>query len=83
MPLIRIAKRVMTRFDRGAAQKPPPPMQKRSVGLGAYVFDCHWVTLYVEHNVTHGEKPYIAAEGRVNQNRQEQDVGGVMQAPYR
>ena len=48
-----------------------------------YVFDCHWVTLYVEHNVTHGAKPYIAAEGRVNQNRQEQDVGGVMQAPYR
>ena len=58
-------------------------MQKRSVGLGAYSFDCHWVTLYVEHNVTHGEKPFIAAEGRVNENRQEQDVGGVIQAPYR
>ena len=58
-------------------------MQKRSVGLGAYSFDCHWVTLYLEHNVTRGEKPYIAAEGRVNQNREEQDVGGVMQTPYR
>jgi hypothetical protein len=42
-------------------------MQKRSVGLGAYSFDCHWVTLYVEHNATNGDgeaKPYIAAEGR-------------------
>lgn len=34
MPLIRIAKRVMTRFDRGAPHQSPPPMQKRSVAGG-------------------------------------------------
>ena len=51
-------------------------------GCAPSSFDCHWVTLYVEHNVTREEKPYIAAEGRVNENREEHDVGGVSQASH-
>ena len=48
---------------------------QRSVGLGAYTFDCHWVSLYVDG-------AQIAAEGRVNQNSEGKDVPGVAQAPF-
>jgi hypothetical protein len=71
---------------------PSGEMQQRSIGLGAYTFDCHWVTLYdvpasasasASASVSSKGKASIAAEGRVNQGRDGKDKGGVTQAPYR
>jgi len=41
--------------------------QTRSVGLGSYSFDVHWVTLFLDTNATLPQ-PTIAMEGRVNDN---------------
>ena len=63
---------------------PSEEKQKRSIGLGAYVFDCHWVTLYDVPASADGKiKAAVVAEGRVNQDRDGHDVSGVTQAPYR
>ena len=61
---------------------PSEEKQQRSIGLGAYSFDCHWVTLYdVPQNGS--VRASVAAEGRVNQDRDGKDSPGVMQAPFR
>jgi hypothetical protein len=65
---------------------PSEEKQQRSIGLGAYTFDCHWVTLYDVPVSSHGAnrgKASVVAEGRVNQGRDGRDVPGVTQAPYR
>ena len=54
---------------------PPTGLTAHSVGLGAYTFDCHWVTMYAND----GE---IAVEGRVNNGHNGSPAGGVTQAPY-
>lgn len=41
--------------------------QKRSIGLGSYSFDVHWVTLFLDTNASLPQ-PTIAMEGRVNDN---------------
>lgn len=56
---------------------PPPLIGNHSVGLGAYSFDCHWVSLYVgEDNKT------VEAEGRVNNGHNGEPNHGVGQDPF-
>lgn len=59
---------------------PPEPLRQRTVGLGAYTFDCHWVSLYVARPT--GQPAYVAAEGRVNNGREGSHGLGVHQPPY-
>ena len=53
---------------------PSPELADRSIGLGAYTFDCHWVSLYADDGG-------ISAEGRVNNGHDGKPAGGVGQAP--
>ena len=46
---------------------PSEEKQQRSIGLGAYSFDCHWVSLYIEHPLKPEASDYVAAEGRVHE----------------
>eukprot|EP01052_Picozoa_sp_SAG31_P025399 SAG31_NODE_2224_length_6150_cov_5.071724_2_plen_713_part_00 len=62
---------------------PPPSLLARTIGLGAYTFDCHWCSLYVLNSSTTGTPARIAAEGRVNQGRNGKRTGGVLQTPFK
>jgi hypothetical protein len=60
---------------------PPEALQSRTVGLGSYTFDSHWVSLYATANSS-TPGAYVAAEGRVNHGRNGKPARGVMQTPY-
>merc|ERR1719272_1454360 len=55
----------------------PAAIAARTIGLGAYTFDCHWVSLYAD-----AADSTIKAEGRVNNGHDGIPTHGVGQAPY-
>ena len=60
---------------------PPAAIAARGVGLGAYSFDCHWVTLYANRSAP-GASTSIYAEGRVNRGRDGKPTSGVLQQSF-
>ena len=54
---------------------PPAHYAARSVGVGGYSFDCHWVSLYAENSS-------VSGEGRVNQGANGTKDGGVTQTSF-
>lgn len=54
---------------------PPSGLMSHTIGLGAYTFDCHWVSLYAQGQT-------VVAEGRVNNCHDGRPGCGVTQAPY-
>eukprot|EP00038_Savillea_parva_P018622 m.24571 g.24571 ORF g.24571 m.24571 type:complete len:727 (-) comp4171_c0_seq1:164-2344(-) len=59
---------------------PPQDKADRTVGLGAYTFDCHWVSLYANKSVPSGA--VVQAEGRVNRGPDGSPQSGVLQPPF-
>ena len=76
---VREARRMVGEFV-WTEHDPPQAIQQRSIGLGSYSFDCHWVSLYIENPGT--DNATVAAEGRVNNGHDGKPTGGVTQAPY-
>ena len=54
-----------------------PPMRytKRSIGVGGYSFDCHWVSLYADKNL-------VRSEGRVHRGENGKPPNGVGQNSF-
>jgi len=71
---VREARRMLGDFV-WTEHDPPAAIADRTVGLGAYTFDCHWVSLYADGATT-------KAEGRVNNGHDGKRSGGVGQAPF-
>ena len=69
--------------------EPPAALLARTVGLGAYSFDCHWCSLYVVNATaaavdgTASATASVAAEGRVHNGHSGNPAKGVSQAPYK
>lgn len=59
---VREARRLVGDFV-WTEHEPNASLLDRSVGVGAYTFDCHWVSLYVANDSSNNS--YIAAEGCV------------------
>lgn len=66
---------VWTEFD------PDERYLERTVGLGSYSFDSHWVSLYASAAPSDAGA-YVVAEGRVHKGRNGSPPDGVMQKPY-
>lgn len=77
---VREARRVVGDFV-WTEWEPPAAIALRTVGLGSYTFDCHWVSRVV-HTTASPTTDYVVAEGRVNNGAHGQPVPGVMQTPF-
>ena len=75
---VREARRLVGDFV-WTEHKLSPAFQARSVGLGAYSFDCHWVSLFA----VPGNPPFVAGEGRVNNDADGKPSHTVYMTPYR